>query len=67
MQQGPMRLWRGQQYKASLDAFYSQPTHRLLVLPGVGHDAYEVARDPSFLDAAFNGWQALANESARDQ
>ena len=62
-----MRLWRGQQYKASLDAFYSQPTHRLLVLPGVGHDAYEVARDPSFLDAAFNGWQALANESARDQ
>ena len=30
-----MRLWRGQQYKASLDAFYSQPTHRLLVLPGV--------------------------------
>lgn len=57
MQQGPMRLWRGQQYKAALDSFYSKPTHRLLVLSGVGHDAYEVARDPSFLEAAFEGWE----------
>jgi hypothetical protein len=57
MLQGPMRLWRGRQYKAALDAFYSEPTHTLLELPDVGHDAYEVARAPGFLEAAFSGWE----------
>ena len=56
MLQGPMRLWRGRQYKAALDAYFGSPTHELLELPGVPHDAYEVARAPGFLAAAFEGW-----------
>ena len=60
MLQGPMRLWRGRQYKAALDAYFASPTHHLLELADVGHDAYEVARAPRFLEAAFDGWPELA-------
>jgi hypothetical protein len=60
MLQGPMRLWRGRQYKAALDAYYSNPTHRVLELSEVGHDAYQVARAPGFLEAAFSDWPAAA-------
>jgi hypothetical protein len=57
MLQGPMRLWRGQQYYSYLMSFFGQPiAPRLLELPDVGHDAYEVARSPDFLAAAFEGW-----------
>jgi hypothetical protein len=63
MLQGPMRLWRGRQYKAALDAYYVSPTHQLLELPGVGHDAYQVARAKPFLDAAFNDWTRSQTET----
>jgi len=58
MLQGPMRLWRGVQYKAALEAHYGRPVHTLLELPGVGHDAYQVVRSPDFIAAAFDGWDA---------
>lgn len=58
MLQGPMRLWRGVQYKAALEAHYGRPVHALLELPGVGHDAYQVVRSPHFIAAAFGGWGA---------
>ena len=64
MLQGPMRLWRGRQYKASLDDYYAGPTHALLELPGVPHDAYAVARAPGFLAAAFDGWPEQGGDGA---
>ena len=63
MLQGPMRLWRGRQYMAALGATLPSLQHRLLELPGVGHDAYEVARSPPFLDAAFSGWPEIEGAS----
>lgn len=60
MLQGPMRLWRGVQYKGALDAHYGRSVHTLLEMEGVGHDAYQVVRSPDFIAAAFDGWDALS-------
>ena len=38
MLEGRFRLERGQKYAQYLEAFYGRPTHRLFVVPNVGHD-----------------------------
>jgi hypothetical protein len=39
MLEGPYRRIRGINYMKYLESFYGKPTHKLLIVPGIGHNA----------------------------
>jgi hypothetical protein len=39
MLEGPFRRARGEQYMKYLEFFYGKPTHKLYVIPEIGHNA----------------------------
>jgi hypothetical protein len=54
MLEGPNRRTRGLRFKKYLELYYGRPTHRLHVVPGVGHNATAMFGSPVGLQELFD-------------